>query len=144
MCLASCASATATKQALLALDYRGVTLHIGMSADEAVAALGTDYTLSESESCAGEGKDRMYTYPSVRLYVFAPREGDATVTSVSYTDDRAATKDVCIGCTDEDVRATFGEPSEASETRIVYRRAGATLTVTLRDGRANSIVLSGE
>jgi hypothetical protein len=144
--LVACASATRTNETTLALDYRSVTLLIGMPADEAIAALGEDYTLLESESCAGEGVDRMYTYPSARLYVFAPCEGEAVVSAVSYTDDRdgAATKDVRLGCAAEDVRATFGEPTELGDTRMIYRRGGAVLRVTLREGVVTAIALEQE
>ena len=146
ICLGACAGVTGTDEPLLALDYRAVTLFVGMPADEALGALGEDFELMESESCAGAGMDRMYVYPSLRHYVFAPEKGEARVTSISYTDDReeAATKDVRLGCRAEDVLATFGEPSEQNDLRMVYRRGGAKLSVTLRDGVVTAIVLSEE
>ena len=64
----ACAAAVPTEEPrLLSLLYRDVTLSVGMAADEAVLALGDDYTMTEADSCAGQGKDRMYTYPSVRI-----------------------------------------------------------------------------
>lgn len=129
----------------LSLTFRGVELTVGMLESEALAALGDDFTLSESESCAGEGMDRMYTYPSLRLYVFAPAKGTATVTSVSYTDDGVRTaQGLHIGSAAAEVTATLGEADEISDTRICYRSSGSILTFTLRDGRVSGIVLSGE
>lgn len=140
----ACAPVAPTEQPL-SLDFRGTELTVGMPASEAIAALSDDFTLSESESCAGEGMDRMYTYPSLRLYVFAPAKGTATVSSVSYTDDGARTAEgLHIGSAAADVTAALGEPDEANDARLCYRRGGSVLTFTLRDGRVSGIVLSGE
>ena len=137
--------APAEEPSSLSLTYRGVALTVGMPADEALAALGDDYTMTEAESCAGQGVDRMYTYPSVRLYVFAPVEGEAVVSSVSYTDDGVQTVDALrIGSTVADVVAVMGEPDGKSDARLVYRSDGAVLTFGLRDGIVVSVVLAGE
>ena len=142
--LSACAPVAPTEQPL-SLDFRGTNLTVGMPAGDAIAALGDDFTLSESESCAGEGMDQMYTYPSLRLYVFAPAKGTATVSSVSYTDDGARTAEgLHIGSAATDVTVALGEADEISDTRICYRRSGSVLTFTLRDGRVSGIVLSGE
>ena len=142
----ACAAAVPTEEPrLLSLPYRDVTLSVGMAADEAVLALGDDYTMTEVDSCAGQGKDRMYTYPSVRLYVFAPTDGKAVVSSVSYTDDGVQTaQGLRIGSSSSDVLAALGEADDASDTRLVYRSENTTLTFGLRDGMVVSIVLAGE
>lgn len=142
--LVGCAPVPQDEVISLVLEYRGAALTVGMPEGEALAALGDDYTLSEAESCAGVGVDRMYTYPSLRLYVFAPADGEAAVTSVSYTDDGADTAGVRIGSTREAVIAAFGEPDEQGDGALVYRRGGACLTVSLRDGRVSAVVLSEE
>ena len=142
MLFCGCTPTPQSESRALSLAYRGVALTIGDAADGVIAQLGDDYTLSEAESCAGEGVDRMYTYPSVRIYVFAPREGLATVTSVSYTDDGADTDGVCIGCDVALVEQAFGTPDERREGAIVYRRDGAVLTVTEQGGRVNAVLLT--
>ena len=143
--LSSCTPTPPSEPHALSLTYRGVALTVGAVADEVIAALGDDYTVTEAESCAGQGVDRLYTYPSVRLYVFAPAEGEAVISSVSYTDDGVQTADgLHIGSTPEDVIAVMGEPDEKSDARLVYRGEGAVLTFGLRDGAVVSIVLAGE
>lgn len=143
--LCACAPAPTDEICPLSLSYRGVELTVGMPADEAIAALGEDYTLKESESCAGQGMDRMYTYSSMRLYVFAPVEGEAVVSSVSYTDDGAQTaQGLRIGSTSSDVIAALGEADEADDARLIYRGKGCVLTFGLRDGVVVSVVLAGE
>ena len=143
--LCACAPAPTDEARPLSLSYRGVELTVGMAADEAIARLGDDYTVTEAESCAGQGVDRMYTYSSVRLYVFAPVEGEAVISSVSYTDDGVATADgLRIGSQKQDVIAALGEADEASDVRLIYRGKGSVLTFGLRDGVVVSIVLGGE
>ena len=142
--LCSCAPVPADEPRALFLPYRDVELMVGMAADEVIAQLGDDYTMTEAESCAGQGMDRMYSYPSVRLYVFAPVEGVAVISSVSYIDDGVTTGGLRIGSTVEEVVAAMGEPDEKSDARLVYRSDGVVLTFGLRDGIVVSVVLAGE
>ncbi len=129
----------------LSLHYRGLDLTVGMAADAVIAQLGDDYTVTEAESCAGQGVDRMYTYPSVRLYVFVPVDGEAVVSSVSYTDDGVQTAlGLRLGCHSADVTAAMGQADEVSDARLVYRDEGSVLTFGLRDGVVVSIVLAGQ
>lgn len=143
--LCACAPAPTDEPRALFLSYRDIELTVGMAADEVIAQLGDDYTMTEAESCAGQGTDRMYTYPSVRLYVFAPVNGIAVISSVSYTDDGVATADgLRIGSTAEEVVAAMGEPDEQNEARLIYRLEDAVLTFGLRDDVVVSVVLAGE
>ena len=143
--LSSCTPMTSEEPRTLSLRFREIDLTIGMAAKDVIEQLGDDYTMTEAESCAGVGVDRMYTYPSVRLYVFAPAEGEAVISSVSYTDDGVATADgLRIGSGKQDVIAAMGEADEASDTRLIYRGKGCVLTFGLRDGVVVSVVLAGE
>ena len=127
------------------LYYRGVDVCIGMEADALLAQLGEDYVLSAAPSCAGVGEDRLYEYPSLRLYVFAPAGGLAQVTSVCYTDDGAATRQgVTIGQTAQQVIDAYGKPQRQTDTQICYTASDRTLVFTLRDGRVTGIALTGQ
>ena len=144
--LCACApTPSGDEPAVLSLRYRDVDLTIGMAADAVIAQLGDDYTMTEAESCAGQGVDRMYTYPSVRLYVFAPAGGEAVISSVSYTDDGVQTAlGLRLGCHSADVIAAMGQADEISDAKLVYRSGGSVLTFGLRDDLVVSIVLAGE
>jgi hypothetical protein len=143
--LSACTPTLQDEPRPLSLRFRGVDLTVGAKADGIIARLGDDYTVTEAESCAGVGVDRMYTYPSVLLYVFTPEGGEAVISSVSYTDDGALTADgLHIGSKVEEVVAVMGEPDEKSDARLVYRSDGAVLTFGLRDGVVVSVVLAGE
>lgn len=142
--LTACTPAPAEREPL-ALDFGGVSVAVGASVNELMASWGEDCTRQESESCAGVGMDVLYTFPSMRLYTFAPEGGEETVTAIAYTDDsaeRADTRGARIGATVEQIEAAFGTPDEQSETRLVFRDETAVLTVTLRDGRATGITLA--
>lgn len=127
------------------LNYGGVAVRVGASVDELLAAWGEDYTRQVSESCAGMGVDLLYTFPSMRLYTFAPEGGEEVVTAITYTDDasdRAQTRGARIGATVETVIAALGEPDEQSDARLVFGNETAALTVTLRDGRVTGMTLA--
>jgi hypothetical protein len=143
--LCACTPIPADDAQPLSLSYRGVELTVGMAAEQVIDALGDDYTMTEAGSCAGQGMDRMYRYPSVQLYVFAPLHGEARITSVSYTDDGVqSAQGGRIGCSAEDVIAAMGQADEVSDTRLIYRGEESVLTFGLRDGVVVSVVLSGE
>ena len=145
MLFCGCTPAPQSESRVLSLAYRGVDLAIGDAADGVIAQLGDDYTLSEAASCAGQGMDRMYTYPSVRLYVFAPVDGVAVISSVSYIDDGVKTAEgLGIGCSSAQVLTALGEADEASEARLIYRGNGGVLAFGLRDGVVVSIELAGD
>lgn len=126
----------------LYLTYRECRVMTGMPIRELLSALGEDYTVVEAASCAGIGKDYVYTYPSMRLYVFAPEEGVAKVTSACYTDDGASYLGVTIGSSADAVIAALGQPAENTDSRMTYKSATATLTFTLRDGAVSAVVLA--
>jgi len=141
--LVSCRQgADATPQKLLQLYYRDVAIGVGMEIEPLLTVLGEDYTVAEAQSCAGIGRDMVYTYPSLRLYAFEPVSGVARLTSAVYTDDGAEILGIRIGSLAADVTAALGEPTEQSEQRLLFRDAMATLTFTLREGRVSAIVLS--
>ncbi len=132
------------EQGSLQLTYREETIRVGAEIEALLPLLGEDYTVVEAASCAGIGKDYVYTYPSLRIYVFAPENGVATVTSACYTDDGASHKGVTIGSSASDVVASLGKADEQSDSRITYRDGDVSLTFTLRDGVASAVVLAEE
>ena len=124
------------------LLFRGVELSLGVSEQDVLPILGEDYTCVETDSCAGLGKDRLYTYPSARLYFFESESGETSLTSISYTDDGVLTADgLYIGCQAEQVLALRGEPTEQGADYLIYRAQTSQLRFTLRDGRVTGIAL---
>ena len=126
----------------LYLSYRGQDIEIGVSAMPLIGLLGNDFSVMEAASCAGKGTDYVYTYPSLRLYVFAPDVGEALVTAACYTDDGATTLGVSVGSSKETVAEAFGEPDEQTETAMIYGTDDVTLIFSLRDGAVTGITLS--
>ena len=126
----------------LKLSYRGQDICVGAEIESLLALLGDDYTVAEAQSCAGIGRDMVYTYPSLRLYAFEPESGAARLTSAVYTDDGAEILGIRIGSMATDVIEALGEPAEQSEQKIAYCDDVSTLTFSLREGRVSAIVLS--
>ena len=126
----------------LKLSYRGQDICVGAEIEPLLAMLGDDYTVVEAPSCAGIGRDMVYTYPSLRLYAFEPESGAARLTSAVYTDDGAEILGIRIGSMATDVIEALGEPAEQSEQKIAYCDDVSALTLSLREGRVSAIVLS--
>ncbi len=144
-CTIGCRPVSDVPPTPLTLLYRDTILTVGMQENEMLAALGDDFTLTEAQSCAGQGTDRLYTYSSVRLYVFAPEQGEARLSGVTCTDDGVQTEDgLRIGCTQADVMVVRGLPDEQTNTRMVYRQERTALIFTLRDGQVTGISLTQE
>ena len=141
--LTACTSAPAGRRPL-SLDYDGVAVTVGTPVDDLLALWGEDYTRQESKSCAGVGVDALYTFPSMRLYTFAPEGGVEVVTAMTYTDDGVDTCGVRIGATVEQITSVLGTPDEQSATVMVWHDGTAALTVTLRDGRVTGVMLAEE
>lgn len=140
----SCVACAPTPQRIepLTLSYRDVALYVGLNEEDMLSELGKDYTVSEAQSCAGQGLDRLYTYPSVRLYVFVPQGGKGTLTSVSYTDDTVTTSDgLYIGCTADEVIEHMGEPTQRDVAAYIYSQEESSLIFSLRDGHVTGITL---
>ena len=130
----------------LAIVCGEATLTVGMSEERISEVLGRPVSVSEAESCAGQGTDRMYTYEGVRLYVFAPTQGKAYVRSITLTDDRAALLQggLTVGSLEDEVHAVLGEPQAQTDAGRIYRRGEATLSLTVRDGLVTALTLSEE
>ena len=142
-CVFVCSCPPKQEQRKLSLSYGDTEIYIGMDADALVTLLGKDHTLSVAQRCAGEGEDRIYTDPSMRLYVFAPKDEIAIVTAVCYTDDGVSTKDgLTIGSTSAHIRAALGEPTEQTEDKLIYRTTESALSFTVRDDRAVAVWLT--
>ena len=144
--LVGCQQTTQTEEpetaAIDYLSYRGQAVKVGRcNIEQLLLSLGEDYTVQEGESCAGVGKDYIYRYPSLCLYVTALVDGTATVTTVKYTDDGAEHGGVRIGSPETDIVAVFGEPDARTGDRRMYFAEESTLSFTLRDGVVTLIIL---
>ncbi len=126
----------------LSLSYGGQELTVGMSEEELVARIGEANAREETPSCAGAGVDRLLSYPSLRVYVFAETGGQAVVRAISYTDDGAETaQGLGIGSPVDQVITALGEPDAREDGRLCYLGAHERLIFLFREARVTGILL---
>lgn len=133
---------TADGERRLSLTYRGQELTIGMSEETLVSLVGEESAWEETPSCAGAGVDRLLLYPSLRVYVFAPTNGQAVVRAISYTDDGVQTaQGLHIGSPVDQVIMALGEADAREEGRLYYNGAGTRLVFLFREAHVTGIIL---
>lgn len=102
----------------------------------------TDYF--ESESCAFQGLDKVYTYGSVIIRTY-PKDGKDYVLSVELKDDAVTTREgVYIGQSRDDVTAAYGEPGQETGSALKYIDGDCTLTFILTDGAVTDITYTSD
>lgn len=106
---------------------------IEMNADASavVDELGDADNYFESESCAFEGLDKVYSYPGFQLNTY-PVDDKDYVLSVVFMDDTVSTDEgISIGSTKDEVTEAYGDPSSESATELVYEKGDTELKVGL-------------
>ena len=119
-----------------------VAITIAMDADAApiVEALGEPIGYFESESCAFQGLDKVYTYPSFLLYTYPQDEMDL-VSSLYLMDDMVTTAEGAYICmTAEQISALYGEPTSEADSSVTYEKGGCALSFLFdADGYVSAI-----
>lgn len=129
-----------TKGDVYTYDLNGtkVALHAEMA--PIVEDLGEADSYFESESCAFQGLDKVYTYGSVVITTY-PVDNVDYVYSIELKDDTVETAEgICIGASKDDVTAAYGDPAEDTGTALVYEKGESTLSFILEDDAVSSIV----
>jgi hypothetical protein len=123
----------------LSVVYRNVDIQIGAKADEVIEQLGNDYSYSESESCAYQGKDKIYEYPDIEIYTY-PKNNVDYILSVVFLNDTVETKEkITIGASTEDIIKAYGKDNliflgaEGYEN-INYEKGDSKIMMLMREG----------
>lgn len=118
------------------------TIEMNEDASKVVEALGDADDYFESESCAFEGLDKVYTYPGFKLNTY-PVEDKDYVLSVVFMDDTVETEEgISIGSTKDDVTEAYGDPAEESSTKLVYEKGETEMTIGLDGDSVSSVEIS--
>lgn len=100
-------------------------------ASAVVEELGEADDYFESESCAFEGLDKVYSYPGFQLNTY-PVDDKDYVLSVVFMDDTVSTDEgISIGSTKDEVTEAYGDPSTESATELVYEKGDTELKIGL-------------
>ncbi len=114
-------------------------IEMGADASKVVDALGEADEYFESESCAFEGLDKVYTYPGFKLNTY-PVDDKDYVLSVVFMDDTVATDEgISIGSTKDEVTEAYGDASEESGTKLVYENGDTELVIGLNGDSVSSV-----
>ena len=120
------------------VEYKGVNITPGQKFDE--TAISEEYSLSEIQSCAFEGNDKVYTYSGVEIIV-AEVEGVDTVYSVYFLDPEMQTKEgVKISDSKDKIISTYGDNYESTvENSYAYTKDDVTLSFIVQNDTIISI-----
>ncbi|MBQ8625768.1 MAG: hypothetical protein IJ419_06390 [Agathobacter sp.] len=120
--------------------YNGTDIVPNAKMEPIVTALGEPTKYFESDSCAFQGKDKVYTYGSVVICTYPENEVDYVYT-IELKDDTVQTKEgIYIGSSVDDVKAKYGEPAKDTGSALVYEKGTSTLNFGYADGVVTSIV----
>lgn len=119
--------------------FKGTDITVDANLAPIVAALGDPTNYFESDSCAFQGKDKVWTYGGVILRSYPEGDKDL-VLSIELRDDSVSTPEgIYIGSTKDEVTAKYGAPASETGTAVTYVKGGCKLTFILADGKVSSI-----
>lgn len=120
---------------------------VAMNAEMAplAKALGEPTKYFESESCAFQGLDKVYTYGGVVIRTYPENEVDY-VLNVELKDDSNATEEgISIGDSKDKVKKAYGDPETENDTSLVYKKGACKLSFIFgEDGTVSSILYAAE
>ncbi len=109
----------------------GEPIELRMDADfaPALALLGEPASVFESESCAFQGLDKVFSFPSFIVYTY-PQDGLDKISSIYLMDDMVETAEgAYIGMEITAARALYSEPTAETENSVSYEKGGCILNL---------------
>lgn len=127
-----------------AFTVGGVTVSLDAEAEPILSVLGEPLTSAETNSCYGDGKDKVYQYTSFKVQTYSSGGKDYILSVEIYNDADASIatpEGVRVGSSESDVIAKLGEPSSRGEGQMVYLNMAAKtkLQILLRDGAVTNV-----
>ena len=121
-------------------DLKGTTISMNAEMAPIVEKLGEADNYFESESCAFQGMDKVYTYGSVVITTYPENEIDYVYT-IELKDDTVTTQEgLYIVATKADVIAIYGEATTATDNALVYEKDDSKLSFIMDDGTTVSSI----
>ena len=117
----------------------GTEIRANAEAAPIIEALGEPLEYFESESCAFQGLDKIYTYGGFRIYTYPVDDVDY-IQNVELVDDSVSTQEgIYIGSSADDVKKAYGESDEVVNAEWVYKKGDSTLHFIFTDDKVVSI-----
>ncbi len=125
-------------------EFKGVEVAVNAEMAPLAEALGEPSDYFESESCAFQGLDKVYTYGGVTVRTY-PQDGKDYVLSVELRDDAFPTREgIYIGADRDAVLEAYGQPADETGAAVRYVDGDCTLAFLLTDGTVTGITYTSD
>ncbi len=115
---------------------------MGAEAADIIDALGEPKNYFESESCAFEGLDKVYSYSGFKLNTYPVDDVDY-ILSVVFSDDTVETDlGITIGSSKDDVLAAYGDPTEEKTAALIYESGNTKITFGISGDTVATVEIS--
>lgn len=122
----------------------GVEVAVKGLMDPIVDAWGEPDKYFESESCAFQGMDKVYTYGSVVISTYPENDKDYVLT-IELKDDTITTAEgIYIGSSKADVTAAYGTATSETDVALVYDKGDCQLTFFFEDDCVTNITYAAK
>ncbi len=123
----------------------GNDIYVGMPTAGFIDSLGDPESFFESESCAGQGMDKVYTYNDYVIRTFADDKSEV-VTSIEFRNDSIVTSTNCYIGMDVDTIKSMHSDYECvadTDTALSYVDGNCKLSYIIADGEVSAITFNG-
>lgn len=123
-------------------DFKGTALAVNAPAAAILDALGEPINFFEADSCAFQGKDKIYTFAGMEFQTYTESESKIDyIYSISILDDTVETPEgIALGATLDDVKAAYGTDFTESANQLLYTKGNCQLKFVFDDGALVSVV----
>ena len=121
-------------------ELNGTKIELGAKMEPIAEALGEPDSYFESESCAFQGLDKVYTYGSVTITTYPEDEVDYVYT-IELMDDTVETPEgIYIGSSKAEVIEAYGDGAEELEAGLFYTKGDSELVFMMDRDTVSYIV----
>lgn len=120
-------------------EYEGTKIQVGQEAAPVMSALGKENFFFEAESCAFEGKDRIYTYNGFELYTYNSGDTEYIFSILFIDDSRKTPEGIGLGSSFADVTAAYGENYEKNFEQYSYINGATRLSFLFEEDEVVSV-----
>lgn len=121
-------------------EINGVSVAMNENMEPLVEKIGEADNYFESESCAFQGMDKVYTYGSVKITTY-PKDDKDYVYTIELLDDTVSTPEgISIGSSKSDVEEKYGKASDETDTSYIYKKGDSQLSFIFDGDDVSSIV----
>lgn len=120
-------------------ELNGIEMSVHMKMEEIESELGEPDKYFESNSCAFQGLDKVYTYGGVVISTYPDNNVDYIYT-IELKDDISETAEgICIGNDSQSVKDAYGEPASEIDTALTYEKGQGKLIFIIENDMVSSI-----